>query len=277
MRTHTALILLAGLGLSPTYAAAQTLPLDRAFPSDPSTADDIIVGVQLRCLATAEQPPEIQTTGENSYTLTYEHPSDSVIVCPSPVPPETAFPTNIGKLPAGLHHVHFIGKMGGETIYETDVSFIVSDIAGTSVSGAWYAPQQSGRGMFLIRTTVDLSPPEIGTHPPPEQLYVVYWATHDAEGNPTWALTSGLMSDNVVGGDAIYTTGTPLAPGEADLEQQPWGTLSFEYLGCDKGRLIWDANDEAITDGSVDMIKLTSPDGLDDCSMPNAIDAVWLD
>ena len=276
MRPSLTTILLASLFIFPVCAEAQMPHPGTTIPRDPSTADDVIIEVGLRCLADAVEPPEIRTTGENSYTLTYVHGPDGVN-CPPELPPGTAFPTNIGKFPAGQHHVHFIGLVNGQSAYTDDISFTVSDIAGKSVSGAWYAPEQSGRGMFLIRTTVDLSPPEIGTHPPPEQLYVVYWATHDADGNPTWALTSGLMSDNVVSGIAINTSGTPLAPGAAELTQQPWGTLSFEYLGCDKGQLTWNANDPLITDGSVDIIKLANPDGLGVCSKSNAIEAIWVD
>ena len=240
------------------------------IPRDPSTADDVIIEVGLRCLADAVEPPEIRTTGENSYTLTYVHGPDGVN-CPPELPPGTAFPTNIGKFPAGQHHVHFIGLVNGQSAYTDDISFTVSDIAGQSVSGAWFDPQQSGRGIFIVRTTA------VGTYPPTEPLFIVYWANHDADGNPTWALTSGQMTNHVVSGTAVYTTGTPLAPGTAELAQQEWGQLSFEYLGCDKGRLTWNALDQTITDGSVDIIKLANPDGQEVCSIPSAIEAVWTD
>src|SRR5690606_39920098 len=92
--------LLASLGLLPAFAIAQTTSLDRSFPSDPSTADDVIISVAFQCLLPAEQAPGVEVTGDNSYTIIYEHggPFDA---CPTVLPPITGFPTNIGKLPAG--------------------------------------------------------------------------------------------------------------------------------------------------------------------------------
>ncbi|MEZ5439046.1 MAG: hypothetical protein R3F12_11955 [Lysobacteraceae bacterium] len=269
--------LLGVLAASANLAAQASL---QTYPSDPSTADDITIGRQIfsGCSYGPGVLVEIQTTDsadEGTADARYYHTLDidltnSGVVCASPIPPDMYEGYGIGRLPKGRHTITVRWVENDETVSETDIYFRVSDIASKSVSGAWYAPEQSGRGVFVIR-----APLADGQYPG-ENLFIVYWANHDADGNPTWALMSGQMSDNIVSGTAINTTGTPLAPGNAELIQQPWGTASFEYLGCNKGRLSWNANDEGITDGSIDVIKLATPDGQVPCFLPGSINAAWV-
>ena len=272
--------LLATLAWLPAHSPAQTVSRYGAYPADPSTADHVIIAIPDGCGDIIAKPAEVSTSPNDpvvhQLNVFFKTP-DEPVVCPGLWPPGGYHAFDLGQLGEGEHKIRVyrivddgeIPSLEDQPSHEFGVS--VSGIAGTSVSGAWFAPEQSGRGIFLIRVPLT-SGQQAG-----ENLFIVYWANHDADGNPTWALTSGQMTNHVVSGTAVYTTGTPLAPGTAELAQQEWGQLSFEYLGCDKGRLTWNALDQTITDGSVDIIKLANPDGQEVCSIPSAIEAVWTD
>lgn len=275
MRSLLAPITLLGLTLFPLAAAADVVyHTPRSFPADPSTADHIIIAISDACGDLLEPPAQISISASDPFTHDlnfYFRLPDDPPVCPGLWPPGGYHAVDIGHLPEGDHTVNVHRVRGEEVSWSDKVTFTVSHIAGKSVSGAWYAPEQSGRGMFLMRM------PLTDGQAAGENLFSVYWANHDADGNPTWALMTGQMNDNIISGAAIYTSGDPLAPGDAELEQLVWGNVSFEYLGCDHGRLTWNANDAGITDGSVDVVKLASPDEQDRCKVSDVGEAIWVD
>ena len=221
----TSLILLLAVGqIAMAFDYFQTV-----YPSDPSTVDEIVLGGAgpRSCLNLIPSSMiEIHTTGtanEGSPDASYSHEmtiNTVGSVCSSP-PVFLYEGIRIGSLPEGRHTITEKYVTDGEIVSEDTTTFSVRKLAGPSVSGAWYSPQQSGRGVFILRM-----PLHDGQYAG-ENLFSVYWATHDAAGNSNWALMTGLMSDNVVSGTAVNTTGSPLAPGPADLNQSVWGNVSF--------------------------------------------------
>src|SRR5690606_24024239 len=57
----------------------------------------------------------------------------------------------IGSLPEGMHTITKKYVADGQIFGEDITTFSVRKLAGPSVSGAWYSPQQSGRGIFVVR------------------------------------------------------------------------------------------------------------------------------
>lgn len=175
-------------------------------------------------------------------------------------------------LPQGHHTVHVKGVTPDDELQVAyDVQFYVGPVDGLreDVSGMWFAPEQSGRGL-----TVALR----------GNTAVLYWATHDADGDSAWnILTTPLAAvddRHIVEGTALATRGAPLAAGAAELEVEEWGDVRFEYRGCGKATWSWDAIDPAIGDGELDMVQVLQPDGVYACdvaTLPNRVEATWIE
>ncbi|MCB1561098.1 MAG: hypothetical protein KDI75_08400 [Xanthomonadales bacterium] len=208
-------------------------------------------------------------TGNYRHTLRVRLRQETGVICPG-LPPPASTSVGLGLLPAGYHRVNVQVTNSDTTVQTFEQVFHVGDSVQDWVSGAWYSPEQNGRGLFLTKLP-------LAAYPDDQQKYSIYWATHDSEGQPTWLLTTAAMTDFVVEGQAISTDGAPLSAEPAFLQPRVWGELAFEYLGCGKGRLSWDGNDPAIADGSIEVIQLARPVGLPACvSHPN-VDAIWLE
>lgn len=191
-------------------------------------------------------------------------------VCPLPPPTFLEYSIDLGPLPPGLHTLKVIRIDDG---IEQPFSMVYREVREhpalpDDVTGAWYAPEQSGRGLFVALRG---------------GLAGVWWSTHDAQGQPLWVLMTEAAaqpwySASQISGEAITTTGTPLAPGPAELEAQRWGELRFSYRGCGRARLEWQADDPAIGEGQVDLVQLMLPDGIQPCrptGSVNPVQAIW--
>ncbi|HUG99004.1 MAG TPA: hypothetical protein VMQ83_07490 [Gammaproteobacteria bacterium] len=212
---------------------------------------------------------EIETTNgphfqyELRYTFADYEPQpgepEPPLVCPSAVLPPASFLIDVGLLPEGSHRFQTMGLYDGEVVETYSKTVRVGTLPSTGVSGPWYAPEQSGRGLFVARISGQ------GNEATP--LIALYWATHDAQGQPVWVLAPATADGLVAEAEAFNTAGAALAPGDAQLESSRWGVLRFEYTGCGSAVLTWDADDPAITDGSVELEQLAELDGLASCSI----------
>jgi len=256
-----------------------------ALPIHPWPGDNNFLGVEAGgCPASdldpskpprARQIERIESPLGNPEEDRYLHEVDYWTVTPSqvcPLPPPTFldYRIDLGALPPGLHTLRVIRINDGVEQPFSMVYREVREHAGSphDVTGAWYAPEQSGRGLFVARRG---------------GLTGVWWSTHDAQGQPLWVLMTEAaeqpwFSAAQISGEAFTTTGTPLAPGPAQLEAQRWGELRFSYRGCGRARLEWQADDPAIGEGQVELIQLMLPDGIQPCKPgpgTDVVQAIW--
>lgn len=194
------------------------------------------------------------------YELVYQATRNASDPCGTPPPRDYAQLIDVGVLPRGLHRFNVVGFANGVEFvrYTTPDAWVtVHERPGNEISGAWYAPDQDGRGVFVMRNTA---------------LTAIYWANHDETGRASWVLlTQTGFSNNVIAGNAVTTTGVPLAPGPATSQQVPWGSLTFTYVGCGRATLAWNANDARITDGSIELRQLMQPDGIGVCDITSRV------
>lgn len=188
------------------------------------------------------------------HELRYDLVESQDDVCGTPPPPDHFQLIDVGPLPPGWHSFTVTAYFEGQAIatYDTaSTSVRVQEAPGPELSGVWYPPGQSGRGVFVVTSNT---------------LVAVWWSTHDAEGDPLWVgTTASLYSNNRFAGEAITSRGPPLAPGPADISVERWGELAFSYHGCGRATLEWEADDPALGEGSVDLVQLMVPSGLVGC------------
>jgi hypothetical protein len=106
-------------------------------------------------------------------------------------------------------------------------------------SGAWVDPQRSGEGWFLQ----EIDP----------QTVVVFWFTYTPDGEQAWLSGLGSYDGNtLVVPDLQITQGTRFGGDfdAADIERTHWGTLEFEFDGCDAATVHYSAVDPAYGSGT---------------------------
>ena len=264
------------IALAPLVAIAQvTPPMAYITPYNPMVDEHVGIpawtGQCPEPFFDVEQTPQLRQTaftpGAHSpqqdvyeYELTYRMLIPEL--CFSAPAPAGYFGTiDVGTFPQGHHQFVVKGVSEDDSVfvqYAIEFSVGLTTDLRDDVSGAWYAPEQSGRGVSVIRTPA---------------VTMVYWATHDADGNPAWALLTDNPEENtqrnVIEGTAVYTHGDPLAPGAATLDAAPWGELRFTYERCGRTTLEWDAIDPALGEGSLEMVQALLPQGIDPCDVAN--------
>lgn len=276
-------LLILAMAFAPVAAFAQVTPPIPAYPTPYNPNADEHVGLPAwegQCPAPAfdrEQVPQLRqlsfTPGVHSpqqdvytYELTYRMVTPELCFS-APAPAGFAYEKiDVGTFPQGHHAFVIKGITEDDEVYvqyEVAISVGLTTDLRDDVSGAWYALEQSGRGVSVIRT---------------QDVTMVYWATHDAEGHPAWALLTDNPEDNVqrnvIEGTAVYTHGDPLAPGAATLDAAPWGEMRFTYERCGHTRLEWDALDPALGEGSLEMVQALLPSGIDACDVENDPDSI---
>lgn len=284
MKTRLSLLLFCLGAASAQAQSVSTLPM---LPISPVLGESVGIPFEIdgpwcpRRFLDRSQPPTIRQTsitfGGSVDTQLHEYavslaltdtPPPNTFCGGTPIPNDQVVRyIDIGALPAGQHQFVVTPQIDGvvQPSYRLGPVFVGTDAGMPEhASGVWYDPMQSGRGVFVTRSGL-------------EQMSLA-WFTHDAEGRPTWALASGPLRhwEPLFSATAINTLGPPLAPGPAQLQPQPWGELSFRYLGCDRAELSWDALDPAIVDGSIDLVRLTRPDAMLPCAPSFEIEAQWI-
>ncbi len=212
-------------------------------------------------------PPYSSSTTVHEYALDYWLVRDDNVPCPLPPPLDYDTLIDVGDLPVGLHQFTVRAFIGDELFesYSTETWVGGSLKPGADISGAWYAPEQAGRGAFVIAAGSTLA---------------VYWAIHDAAGLPSWVVMSVPFDEgNAWQGTAFNTDGAPLAPGAADLQVREWGQLELRYIGCGRARITWDAIEPGTTDGELELAQLMLPDGVEPCDITGrtGAQAVWVE
>lgn len=117
------------------------------------------------------------------------------------------------------------------------------------ISGAWYNPEQSGHGLHIERLD--------------DGQVALSWYTYDAEGHPLWLVATGAQRGNRIVALAFETSGGRPPPlwDEAQVDQELWGELRIEFVGCNEAELRWNAIDPAFGEGSLPIQRLTRIEG----------------
>lgn len=269
-------VLLAALLPACAIAQAPTNPSvipEAPFPGDRIGVPLLSAGVCQMATLDAAMPPRIRETGSpddpiREYQLDY-YLRESDVVCIVAPPQGVAYHADIGPLDEGSHIVYVTLWLDGAELqtYVTQPFIVaVGSEPGRDISGLWWSPTQSGRGVSVTRM---------------RDTTAIYWATHDADGAPHWVtLIQPSAYSLVIEGEAISTQGAPLSAEPATLDVEDWGTLRFEYQRCGRARLAWDARDPAIGDGALDLVQAGVPLGVPPCdigTLPNVAVAEWLD
>ena len=121
------------------------------------------------------------------------------------------------------------------------------------LTGSWYDPDRAGEG-FVVQALND-------------SRALVYWFTYDANGRQAWFFGDGrIASDLSVEIDALRPVGGEFGD---DFDPQsvvldPWGSMRFQFA-CETGSVDY-AGPDGFGSGSISLVRLTRPTGLDACS-----------
>ena len=271
-RNRFALLLAANTLFLAGAAHAETafpVPL-AAYPGDSIGVPMLSGGACQGAVIDPARAPEIRQTAHlvnnaaddaddvYEYDLSYWLVEPQTPICGTPPPPGYHSLIDVGDLPEGIHRFDVTGYLAGTQFasYTTaDVSVQEQRRPGNDISGIWWADEQSGRGFTVMRSG---------------DIFALYWATHDDDGEPEWVtlLRSGANEPgNTFEGVAINTDGPRLAPGAAALTPRPWGEVSFTYEGCGRASFEWNAIDPNIVDGSLALTQIATPDGVESCDI----------
>ena len=124
----------------------------------------------------------------------------------------------------------------------------------SSFTGTWFNSAQSGMG-FMV---------EVLPGSPMQML--ASWLTFSPEGAPSWIVGIGPIDDDeatlqathVVGGGARF----PPSFDPSNVASQSWGTLTFTFSDCARGRVNWSSVVPGYGSGGMDLTRLTVPAGL---------------
>jgi len=130
-----------------------------------------------------------------------------------------------------------------------------------SSSGAWFNPDQPGHGINV--EVLD------------DERTIFFWYTYDPHGKPFWLIAQGVNSTFVrdaiapivrVEATAYYYEGMIFGGFDpATRNEQEWGTiiLDFPYWQCNEAHMEWYPSMKGFTQGSTDLVRLTSLSELD--------------
>ena len=106
------------------------------------------------------------------------------------------------------------------------------DLAGLRAkSGAWYVPSRSGEGWMIEEL--------------PDGRSLVYWFTYDPQGRQAWTIGVGTRIGNQLDiSDNVLTRGTRFgnAFNSSQVQQVPWGRLTFTFNNCDSATVNYTSN-----------------------------------
>jgi N-acetylneuraminic acid mutarotase len=125
------------------------------------------------------------------------------------------------------------------------------DLAGLRAkSGAWYVPSRSGEGWMVEEL--------------PDGRTLVYWFTYDPQGRQAWTIGVGTRVGNrleIV--DNALTRGTHFGSAfdPAQVQQVPWGRLTFTFDTCDSATVSYNSGVAGYGSGTRTAARLSSLGG----------------
>jgi hypothetical protein len=133
------------------------------------------------------------------------------------------------------------------------------------VTGSWFNAGQAGQG-FSIQVL------------PGQPLQVMAsWFVFAPDGGQTWIVGQGAVTGTKAVLQAYRMTGAgarfPPEFDQTNVRSEHWGTLTFTFSDCDRGRVAWASPVPGYGNGSMSLTRLTLPAGLT-CSGGVAADAL---
>jgi hypothetical protein len=111
-------------------------------------------------------------------------------------------------------------------------------------SGAWYNPDQDGHGLSV--QVLD------------DERTIAFWFAYTPDGAPMFLVIDGVNDFHTVSGPAYFHEGMIWGQFDpATLNQEVWGEVSIEFLGCNSAVLTWSSSMEGYGDGQVELERLT--------------------
>jgi len=128
-----------------------------------------------------------------------------------------------------------------------------------SHSGSWYNPDQPGHGLSVEVINAE--------------TLVIYWNTYHPDGTPMWLMSVAEIEGDTAVGEAFHYSGMPFGLFDPfQLTEQSWGVLSLTFVDCNSARFGYDSpldhNGVPYGAGEIDLVRLTSIDGLNCLSLP---------
>jgi len=116
------------------------------------------------------------------------------------------------------------------------------------MSGNWYSPNQGGHGFQIEAAT--------------NNTMVAIWFVYAPDGSgQNWIYAQGTYdtTKNAVRLPAILLTGAKFPPNfkSSDVNQTPWGTLTFTFTDCNNGTATWNSTLNGYGAGTLPIVRLT--------------------
>jgi hypothetical protein len=245
-------------------AIAQSIEFSPAAP----TGGEAVFATLSQPFSCEAQQPALTASSADSFTFDSIFPY-GIVNCPFiPFPPPTtsSFSVSLGSLLAGTYtvtwNIYLSQSSGAPTLLSsTSASLVVMPavVAGIAISpgftGNWFDPSQSGHG-FSIEVL-------------PGNLMLAEWfvfAPTYGGGLQTWIVATGPIMGNTAVLQGYYPVGVgglfPPNFNPSQLQNQPWGTITFTFTDCNSGQVSWQPIVAGYTSGSIPITRLTMPAGL---------------
>ena len=118
------------------------------------------------------------------------------------------------------------------------------------ITGSWYLPAQSGHG-FNVEVL-------------PNNGFLAFWYVYDNSGNNLWLVGQGTYAGDTATMDAYQGTGGMFPPNfdKTKIVRTKWGTLTMKFTDCNNANVQWAPIIPSYPNGSMDLVRLTSVNGL---------------
>ena len=226
--------------LSFSAANAQlVLPSARLYPANPTSADNLTLGVDIRCdqKGYIGNSYRINMVQNNIIVRLGERRPDPIF--PATCPPELAEEFEIGRLPEGSYTLTVIKGAAGTTpsVTLTDSApFIITNARAIKLppsvrldyTGQWWNPADPGSGLFVWQDARDPTDPVLAA-----------WFTYSGDGKPQWFVfqPKWATSTSTLPADLLQTSRMPslTIPPPNPTTNTTSGTASLDFTNFGTG------------------------------------------
>lgn len=145
---------------------------------------------------------------------------------------------------------------GPESVIQVQIPAAASSTSsfaiGNGITGNWYDPSESGHGF--------------GIEVLPGNTMLAEWYVYAPNGGQAWIVATGPITGNTAVLQAFQKVGSggvfPPNFNPTQLQNLPWGTITFTFTDCNNGTVSWQPTVAGYTSGSIPIQRLTMPAGL---------------
>lgn len=215
------------------------LPSARLYPANPTSADNLTLGVDIRCdqKGYIGNSYRINMVQNNIIVRLGERRND--LIFPATCPPELAEEFEIGRLPEGNYTLTVIKGAAGTTpgVTLTDSApFTITNARAKKLppsvrldyTGQWWNPADPGSGLFVWQDARD-----------PNDAVLATWFTYSGDGKPQWFVfqPKWATSTSTLPADLLQTSRMPslAIPPLNPTTNTTSGTASLDFTNCGTG------------------------------------------